>query len=291
MNVGIKMGRPKKQNVIDTRESEVLTNPIYDKNMTVITDLLNNAEVQVEAPVIINPEMTNKESIIVSPEQNPTPKRIDPEWHDYVMSHFVEDELIDGKPNAAGLRRVFEKLMGPILLVDINVIQTPTPENNNHAVVSAKIEYYSIQNAMGRIIVSDVADVYQGNTAEPFYRHSTATAATIAESRCYRKELRLRTISSEESNVPKGEQAEIQNIIENAPQIATPAQKNAIEKLCQVTGIKNIDKLISIVLGPDPVKTMGTISEDEAKVILRTLNKYQSGPKKGGEVIPSELFE
>lgn len=293
------MGRPRKNPVSKENMVENNNNPVYKEAdnsghnpICDVVSALDSAEIVVEAPIIItSPTDNSVNTTMVGAESTPTPRRIDPEWNDYVMSHFVDDELIDGKPNASGLRRVFEKLIGIVTAVDVNVIQPPNPENDNHAVVSTQLTYFSLQNGLGTIRVSDAADVFIGNTAEPFYRHPVATAATIAESRCYRKELRLRTISSEENQAPKGEQAEIQKIMESAPQLATPIQKNTIEKLCKVVGIKNVDKLLAVVLGAEPIKTMGSISEEEGKKVLRMLNKYQTGPKKGGEVVPEELFQ
>ena len=37
------------------------------------------------------------------------------DWNDYVMSHFKSNELIDGNPICAGLRRVAEFLLGEIV--------------------------------------------------------------------------------------------------------------------------------------------------------------------------------
>ena len=43
------------------------------------------------------------------------PSMMDDEWSDYVMSHFKSNELIDGNPICAGLRRVAELLLGDIV--------------------------------------------------------------------------------------------------------------------------------------------------------------------------------
>ena len=43
------------------------------------------------------------------------PDYCSPEWNDYVMSHFQDNELIDGNPLTAGLRRVSELLIGVIV--------------------------------------------------------------------------------------------------------------------------------------------------------------------------------
>jgi len=53
-----------------------------------------------------------------------------PEWNDYVMSHFQDNELIDGNPLTAGLRRVAEILVGEIISskpIDVQRIETGDP--------------------------------------------------------------------------------------------------------------------------------------------------------------------
>ena len=37
-----------------------------------------------------------------------------PDWNEYVMELFEENELIDGMPLSAGLRRVSELVLGPV---------------------------------------------------------------------------------------------------------------------------------------------------------------------------------
>ncbi len=254
-------------------------------------ELLNAAVPENENTIIITNDSTDSNQSIVSPQDNPPPKRTDPEWHDYVMGHFVEDEMINGKPNSAGLRRVFELLIGIPTSITTRVIQSPNTSNDNHAVVEVNVSYYDKSSASYLLTtISDAADVFIGNTAEPFYRHSVATASTIAESRCYRKALRLRVISADEDSQPKGEQAEIQNIIEQNTQNITPAQRRSIEVLSSKLGIKHIDKLLVVIFGQDSNKNLDNLSKDEAMTVLRQLNKYQNGPKKDGVVVPNELY-
>ena len=40
----------------------------------------------------------------------------DVEWNDYVLSNFNENEMFDGRPLCAGLRRVAELLLGRIVV-------------------------------------------------------------------------------------------------------------------------------------------------------------------------------
>ena len=51
----------------------------------------------------------------MSTEEKTIPDYLSPEWDAYVMEQFAPHELMDGHPNAAGLRRVAELLLGPII--------------------------------------------------------------------------------------------------------------------------------------------------------------------------------
>ena len=42
------------------------------------------------------------------------PLRTSPGWNDYVLSLFENNELFDGRPLCAGLRRVAELVLGPV---------------------------------------------------------------------------------------------------------------------------------------------------------------------------------
>ena len=54
------------------------------------------------------------------------PNITSPEWNDYVMALFEENELIEGRPIAAGLRRISEMVLGPIVSVSYTHLTLPT---------------------------------------------------------------------------------------------------------------------------------------------------------------------
>ena len=132
-------------------------------------------------------------------------KQIDkssPDWHDYVMQQFQENELFQGYPKTDGLRRIVELLLGKIIRSESKVLQSPKLNNdkgytyiNEIVVVEHRVE---IQTETHIIIVQDVADVWQGNTDSAFLKFPTAVAATRAEGRALRKALNLKTIAAEE---------------------------------------------------------------------------------------------
>ena len=59
-------------------------------------------------------------------QEDDTPSIFSPEWHNYVMSHFEKNELIDGNPVCAGLRRVAEFLLGDIVETGPTQVDSPT---------------------------------------------------------------------------------------------------------------------------------------------------------------------
>ena len=43
------------------------------------------------------------------------PNMLSPEWHEYAMTLFTEDEMMNGHPLVTGLRRVAELVLGPMV--------------------------------------------------------------------------------------------------------------------------------------------------------------------------------
>lgn len=132
------------------------------------------------------------------------PGYLSPEWHDYVMAHFQPNELMEGNPTTAGLRRVAELLLGDI--VSSKPIQVFPSEGNGPAratvVYEVRIAWKleaSVQGEYGHIrTYADVADVWHGNCDSLFVGYAVATASTRAEGRALRKALKIRGVAAEE---------------------------------------------------------------------------------------------
>lgn len=121
------------------------------------------------------------------------PSRTSPEWNDHVLSLFEDSEMFDGRPLCAGLRRVAELVLGPI------VVSRPTkvfPPKDGDEIGRSTVVWEVIFED-GRLF-SDVADCWEGNTDDAFCVFNTATAATRAEGRALRKALGLKTVTAEE---------------------------------------------------------------------------------------------
>lgn len=125
-----------------------------------------------------------------------------PDWSEYVLKQFTDDEIINGNVTTDGCRRVVEKVLGEIIYSVPKVIQSPNPQNDNHTVVEHLIK---IRKFDGTIIkFGDCADVYHVNTPGEFCLHAVATASTKAEGRALRKSLKLKRmmVAEEVSNMP-----------------------------------------------------------------------------------------
>jgi hypothetical protein len=126
-----------------------------------------------------------------SPEQSSPdePLMEDPEWSDFVMSHFTPNELDpQGCPKVHGLRRVSRKLLGPVLYSGANVVKATefVPGLENVGQLQPVTVEYTLKILMVRecptgmdgyeVTYKDVADAYFANT-DPDFLYQPATYA------------------------------------------------------------------------------------------------------------------
>lgn len=205
------------------------------------------------------------------------PDPTSPEWNDYVMGYFQEDELIDGRPLAAGLRRVAELVMGPI--VESGPTQVFPPQSDNvpgRATVIWKIRFENGNT------YSDVADCWEGNTDNKYVAFSVATAATRSEARALRKALKIRSVSAEELT-----EKDTSKIVRDTVQVKettkgdyddskrmTDKQSNFIDIKCKQCDI-DVVKLFKHELG---VSANGMVMVKQASSMIDKLNYYQQNP-------------
>ena len=214
------------------------------------------------------------------------PKYKSKEWHDFVMGHFDESELIEGNPKCAGLRRVAELLLGDI--VDsrpTNVIFTPSDSGPGQATVVYNIVFENWRNSGQVRVFGEVAEVWHGNTDDPYSAYPAATAATRAEGRALRKALGVNCLAAEELTRKKDVTAIMQNIVKvEAPAIPeisdrdriTPAQINFLDKKC---GEMNINALTLIKQNTNK-DSINDVGKKEASELLNLINEYQNNGKK-----------
>lgn len=208
------------------------------------------------------------------PKNSPqvVPSMSSKEWTGYVLSELDATELDDnGNPSTAGLRRIAEKLLGPIVETDVNIVQAPSQQNGMIAAVEYRLSIEWILDDAAQTPIRtfcDVADASTLNTDEPFSLYLTAIAATRAEGRALRKALKLHGVIIAEE-VSKSTLAE--NTIDMSGAI-TSTQINGIDALCKRL---NINVMNFINVGQTKYKKIEDVSKASAAKMMALLNTWQ----------------
>tara|TARA_Y100000592_G_scaffold100436_1_gene180522 strand:- start:1294 stop:2064 length:771 start_codon:yes stop_codon:yes gene_type:complete len=230
-------------------------------------DLFEDIELQTP----MNTDTTVKDVIM----EEGAPSITSPEWNDYILELFADNELFDGRPTCAGLRRVSELVLGQI------VSSKPTqvfPPSSGDEVGRATV-IWEVVFADGSVF-SDVADSWEGNTDDMFCVFNTATAATRAEGRALRKALRLRTVAAEE--MTKKDTASIVKSISQTKRVETEgeyddsyrmsdAQANFIDSKCKQLNL-NVAEFFNEVFD---LNVKRKIDKRQASDAIKKLNDYQ----------------
>ena len=216
----------------------------------------------------VDTEALSEESTLVRPEFNSE------RWSEWVLSQFADDEMENGAPTCDGLRRVAENIIGPIEKVEIIKNDTPNANNKGNAtvVVGVTISHVHLEGHPRNgsyIYVEDLADANRLNTPEEIFKHPSATAGTRAESRVYRKMLRLRKVLTAE------ELTSNESTIEEEWSPSTPIteqQITVIDMLCKRTNM-NVSEFINC--GDSKYVCVEQVSEQSAQKMLQYLNRIQ----------------
>jgi hypothetical protein len=212
------------------------------------------------------------------------PSMLSPEWHDYAMTLFHESEMVDGHPLVAGLRRVSEVVLGPIVFSGpTQVFPVQREDHHGRATVVFTVEF---ANGMR---YSEVADSWEGNTDDMFCAFAVAIASTRAEARALRKALKIKGVAAEE--LTKKDTAKIVRDISstktssegeyNEQSRMSDAQLNFIDVKCKQLNIDG-QKLFK-QFNADSAKK---VSKKVASDIIDALNDYQ----RDKSVIPKEIL-
>ena len=209
------------------------------------------------------------------------PSITSPEWHDYVMQFFQPNELVEGNPITAGLRRVAELLLGDIMESGpINVVAPSNDDGPGRATVTYRVTFNWMNSGQMRTY-ADTADVWHGNTDDLFCAHPVATASTRAEGRALRKALKIRALAAEELS-----KKDIVSIVKQttAPK-TTDGDWNPEDRISsqQIGFIDNKCKQLDISVsgfinsGKNSYSRIDSITKNTASEMIRQLNKYQNG--------------
>lgn len=238
-------------------------------------DLFENVEL--ETPSNTN---TSVKNVVLQD----APSMLSVEWHDYAMSLFHSSELIDGHPLVAGLRRVSELVLGPIIFSGPTQV-FPVQREDHHGRATV---VFGVKFANG-MEYSEVADSWEGNTDDMFCAFAVAIASTRAEARALRKALKIRGVSAEE--LTKKDTAKIVRDISNTKKASegeydensrmSDAQHNFIDVKCKQLNVDG-QKLFS-QFGADSNKK---VAKKIASEIIDKLNDFQRDKSS----IPAELL-
>lgn len=222
----------------------------------------------------------------MSTEEKTIPSYLSPEWHDYVMTFFSQNELMDGNPTTAGLRRVAELLLGEI--VSSKPIETfPVKENGpGRATVVYEVQFdWKLvpgdvsAGSTGKIrTYADVADVWHGNTDGLFCGYAPATASTRAEGRALRKALKLRGVAAEE--ICKHDVAKI--VAEETVEKISNEQVSFIDSKCKKLDINVVAFINS---GEKQYRSIYDVTRDTAAKMIKKLTELTNDKTKIDESI------
>ena len=212
------------------------------------------------------------------------PNMLSPEWHEYAMTLFTEDEMMNGHPLVTGLRRVAELVLGPMVFSGPTWVK-PTERDDHHGRATV---VFTVEFANG-VKCAEVADSWEGNTDDMFCAFAVAIASTRAEARALRKVLKIKGVAAEE--LTKKDTAKIVRDLSQQKSSTggeyedqgrmSDAQYNFIDDKCKQL---NVDgrKLFKDVFKVDNNRK---ISKKVASDIIDVLNDYQQNKS----TIPSEL--
>ena len=213
----------------------------------------------------------------MSTEEKTIPDYLSPEWDAYVMSQFGPSELMDGHPNAAGLRRVAELLLGPILKSGPTQVFPSEGNGPTRATVVYSVTFSWKADGTVREY-SEVADVWHGNTDALFCGYAVATASTRAEGRALRKALKLKKCSAEE--LSKNDVAKI--VAEETVEKVSNEQISFIDSKCKKLDINVVAFINS---GEKQYRSIYDVTRDTAAKMIKKLTELTNDKSLIGEPI------
>ena len=241
-------------------------------------------------------QITNEEDIFDAPEEESQegpatiqedvgqsenrPSMFSDEWNEFVMAHFHRNELIDGNPICAGLRRVAEYLLGDIIESGPEQVFPATDGSGpDRATVVFKVVFDWMNSGQQRVF-KEVADVWHGNTDDLFCAHPVATASTRAEGRALRKALKLRCLAAEEL-AKKDIVSIVQESVKKTPtsgeyEADTSISSQQIQFIDNKCSTLDIDAFAFINMGNSSFSSVSEVTKDSAKKMIKVLNNYQN---------------
>lgn len=214
-----------------------------------------------------------------------------PEWQDFIMSKFLPEEMDNGNPKVAGLRRLAQSYLGEIVFsAPVQVFPSTTIDGCGRATVIYQVkilwklgipEYFSANNCdLVEKVFGGVGEGWEGNIkGEIFQRHPVTIAETRAEGRALRKALNLRNVLAAEElgSSELSPEAEIKVVTEyNEQDLASSAQQSFIKTMCNRLKV-DVDKVCP---------NLSKITKQDALALNKKLTEYQQNV----DLIPKDLL-
>lgn len=221
------------------------------------------------------------------------PKPYQPEWQEFVMKQFAEDEvlMINEKPypTVNGLRRVVELIQGEIIFSGpINIFPALNEHDTGRASVIYRVDIAWRGGEVVHDITSDLpirtfqatAEAYNENIHDDRFKKFPLTIAeTRAEGRALRKALFLKTLAAEELTGSEGPEAVAAVEGFNANAKISAAQIGLITTKCVQLNI-DVAKYATSLGG-----TLESLTKQVALQAIKQLNEFQQDVN----LIPAEL--
>ena len=180
------------------------------------------------------------------------------EWQDFVLRNIDEEDMKNGKPTAAGLRKFVEREYGWIQSIDSEVISS----SYKNAVVKVTVAIW-LNEQSRHLSFSSCVECNPENTPEEFQPHAVASAETRALSRALKNLLCLNIYTHEEMESN-----------EFTPTI-TNQQERSIRSLAKQKNI-NLGEFLAAQAGisEDMLSaSSAAITKDKAHELIGLLNK------------------
>ena len=194
------------------------------------------------------------------------------EWHEYVMSQFIPEELNTGNPTVDGLRRVAELLIAPIRSIETKMVQVPTQLADKNQYNDRRATAIVTVTFQDDTMFDGAADAYWGNVQDKIYAvYPVALAETRAEGRALKRALRLRKVNAaEEIGAAQHDPTpSVENVEEG---LMTTMQVNCINVMAGrlSVNVPKVAELLGIITAPK------LWTHPEAVAITAQLNKFQN---------------
>jgi hypothetical protein len=212
---------------------------------------------------------------------NLAPQPTDSGWTQYVLNQLEPDEIFDGNPKSDGLRRLVEKLRGPIIDQISEMKHWPTHGENQHDQNSATV--VSIVTILDMrtgkpMRTSGTADASGISCPPPYDKYLSSIAETRAEARAYRKILRLKNVVSADE-MGRGDKVPSVDLVNSA-------QIDMIDKFCKDL---NLDvKKVCIKVSEQDKPNIKQITLEGGSKIMEKLNECRKSVS-AGKKLPPEL--